>query len=88
MEKPLGPVILGLQMEPTTPHRNNVADLYSRVMNSLSPRVMQYPIPFPTFSAVLYEHSAELQQIRRDFSVAGVDCARSTVEPGSPGHAR
>ena len=50
------------------------------MIKSLERRVMEYPIPFPTFSAVLYEHSAELQQIRRDFAVAGVDCARSTVE--------
>ena len=53
-------------MESTTRHHNNGADLYSHVMRSLSPRVMQYPIPFPTFTSFLDVHEAELLQLRLD----------------------
>ena len=53
-------------MESTTRHHNNGADLYSHVMRPLSPRVMQYPIPFPTFTSFLDVHKAELLQLRLD----------------------
>ena len=65
-------------MAPTS--RLSVKELQVLVIKSLRRRVMEYPIPFPTFTAVLPEHVAELQQLRRDLAVGGVECARSIVQ--------